>query len=103
MSYFVKSPGPAVLWRGPFETTEEAIRKCDELKQDPMYEDQNIFVVEEQAEVEPERVSRPSKRRIKPKPARAQRRTSSRSSVGGGSSTLKKSKRRSRRNQRRRG
>lgn len=101
MPYFVKSPGPVVLWRGPFETTEDATRKCDELKQDPMYRDQTIFVIEEQAEAEREGVPRPLKRRTKPKPARAQGRTSSRSSAGGGSTALKKSKRRSRRNQRR--
>lgn len=37
MSYFVKSHGPAVLKRGPFDTEEAANRKRDELRLYPLY------------------------------------------------------------------
>lgn len=54
MPYVVKSRGPAVLNRGPFETYREANAKRDELQQEPSYAGQEIYV-EYVAYVEPER------------------------------------------------
>lgn len=90
MLYFVKSHGPAVLKRGPFETKEEANKKRDELKQDPMYKDQAIFVVEEQSDVQLERVLIPSRRRGPKQKPRDRGRSDSR---GGGSSAKAPNKR----------
>ena len=94
MLYFVKSHGPAVLKRGPFETKEEANKKRDELKQDPIYKDQAIFVVEEQSDVQVERVLIPSKRRGLEQKPRDRGRSDSR---GGGSSAQAPNKRRKKR------
>lgn len=53
MPYFVKSRGPAVLNRGPFETYREANARRDELQQEPLYAGQEVYV--EYVPAEPER------------------------------------------------
>jgi hypothetical protein len=54
MPHFVKSRGPVVLKRGPYETEDEANRTRDELRLDALYAGQEIYV-EYQAFIEPER------------------------------------------------
>lgn len=43
MPYFVKSLGPVVLERGPYETEDEANRKRDELPMDALYAGQELY------------------------------------------------------------
>ena len=104
MSYFVKSRGPAVLNRGPFETYREANAKRDELQQEPLYAGQEIYV-EYLPYVEPQR--RPPlgpRRRKQPSRGRSGSRVRGRSSSRGGSTTVavRRKKRRTRRVGRRR-
>jgi hypothetical protein len=102
MPYFVKSRGPEVLNRGPFETYREANAKRDELEQEPLYSGQEMYV-EYVPYVEPERRP-PLGRRKHRSRGRSGSRVSGRSSSSGGSSTraVRRKKRRTRRAGRRR-
>jgi hypothetical protein len=61
MPYFVKSRGPAVLRRGPFKTEEAASEKRDELRPDPLYESQEIYVEDEPCKSQDEAKIRPNR------------------------------------------
>lgn len=104
MPYFVKSRGPAMLNRGPFETYREANAERDELQQEPLYAGQEIYV-EYVPYVAPER--RPPlgpRRRKHGARGRSGSRLRGRSSSRGGSTTgaVRRKKRRTRRVGRRR-
>jgi len=99
MPYVVKSRGPAVLNRGPFETYRDANAKRDELQQEPLYAGQEIYV-EYVAYVEPERRHGPldPRRRKYRSRGRSGSRAGRRSSSSRGSRTgaVRRKKRRTR-------
>lgn len=105
MPYFVKSRGPAVLNRGPFETYRQANARRDELQQEPLYVGQEIYV-EYVPYAEPERRHPPldTRRKKYRSGTRSGSREGGRSSTGGGSRTgaVRRKKRRTRRVGRRR-
>jgi uncharacterized membrane protein YgcG len=105
MPYFVKSRGPVVIHR-PFETEKEANEKAAELRLNPMYTEQQIYVEFGPAEPERRRTQRkPFRKKMRPRGrsrGRGGGRSSGRSSAGGGSS-LRPKRRRQRRSGRRRG
>jgi hypothetical protein len=105
MPYFVKSRGPAVLNRGPFETYREANATRDELQQEPLYAGQEIYV-EYVPYAEPERSPAPCDppRRKYRSRSRSGSRVGGRSASSGGSRTgaARRKKRRTRRVGRRR-
>ena len=104
MPYFVRSRGPAVLNRGPFETYREANARRDELQQEPLYAGQEVYV--EYVPAEPERRHAPldPPRRKYRSGSRSGSRVGGRSASSGGSRTgaARRKKRRTRRVGRRR-
>ena len=103
MPYFVKSRGPAVLNRGPFETYREANAKRDQLQQEPLYAGQEIYV-DYVPHVEPKRRAPLGPRRRKHRSRGRSGSRVGRSSSRGGSTTgaARRKKRRTRRVGRRR-
>lgn len=85
MPYFVKTNGPVVAKRGPYETVEEANSAREGLALDALYQGQNIFVeFETGVPFTPPRTRLFRPPRPKRRPGRSGTRGSKRSPSGGG-------------------